>query len=519
MTIPALVSADDRAQSFDALVVVAPSPLTQTLAHVDLPQPVRRAVDLALAADRALGRGPVPPALLPCAEVPGGRVVVAPMNALADDVDDVRLVGEATSSAVMRAMQAGARRPKVLVHVPDDPKFSSAKEIAALAALCAGWEPLEAREARGTAPRDMALEAVAVAGLSPSSHPFVEAVEQGRVLARDFTTAGPERMTPLRAAELCQSAFEGVPNVRVEIRRDIDGYPLLSAVARASRVVERHRPCVIRLEIVPDGVPTRTLLLAGKGVTYDTGGADLKTGGGMAGMSRDKGGAGSVAGLVQTLSALRVPGLHVVALLGMVRNSIGEESFVSDEIITSRGGVRVRIGNTDAEGRLVLADLLAELKDEAKDAPAPTIVSMATLTGHVFRAFGPYVGALENAAARQRGFLAKLMAAGEQVGEPFESTRPRREDYAFCAPKTSAEDVLSSNRLASVDTSRGHQGPFAFLDVASGLKNAGLPFAHLDISGVVVSPPDWQAGRPTGSPIAAMTQMLLDAARGAEVPR
>jgi len=216
---------------------------------------------------------------------------------------------------------------------------------------------------------------------------------------------------------------------------------------------------------------------------------------------------------VRALAERKVPGLRVVALLGMVRNSIGEESFVSDEIITGRSGVRVRIGNTDAEGRLVLADLLAALKEGA-DPGTSVLVSVATLTGHVYRAFGPYVGAIENGPARARGFIRTLDEVGELLGEPLETTRPRREDYVFVAPKAPTEDVLSSNRLASVDTARGHQGPFAFIDVAAGLRGSQLPFVHLDIAGVVVNPPDWQAGKPTGSPIAALVAALEAPQRG-----
>lgn len=140
--------------------------------------------------------------------------------------------------------------------------------------------------------------------------------------------------------------------------------------------------------------------------------------------------------------------------------------------------------------------------------PGATLMTMATLTGHSYRAFGPCVAALENAAARKVGVLAQLQAAGERMGEPFEFTRPRREDYLFCAPKSPAEDLVSANRFASVDTARGHQGPYAFLDMASGISGSGLPFAHLDISGVALNPPDWAAGRPTGAPVAALTEFL-----------
>ena len=76
------------------------------------------------------------------------------------------------------------------------------------------------------------------------------------------------------------------------------------------------------------------------------------------------------------------------------------------------------------------------------------------------------------------------------------------------AARSSAEDVVSSNRLASVNTPRGHQFPFAFLDIASGLRRSSLPFVHLDIGGAAVDPPDWQFGKPTATPIATLAAWL-----------
>jgi leucyl aminopeptidase len=135
-------------------------------------------------------------------------------------------------------------------------------------------------------------------------------------------------------------------------------------------------------------------------------------------------------------------------------------------------------------------------------------MSVATLTGHVYRAHGPYVGMLGNGPARARGDVARIEALAELWAEPFEESRPRREDYAMVAARGSAEDVVSSNRLASVDTPRGHQFPFAFLDVAAGLKGGDVPFIHLDIGGAAVDPPDWQFGRPTATPIATLIAYL-----------
>jgi leucyl aminopeptidase len=402
-----------------------------------------------------------------------------------------------------RAVAAGARRPLLVVRVPKDSRFARALEVGALAALGSQWAPIEARELEMAPP---SAESLAVLGLPEQRARELAAIEVGRALCRDIAAGDPERMAPRRVAELCEVSFART-GVLVKVERNVEDYPLISAVSRASRSVERHRPCVVRLDYRPRGEIKRTVLLAGKGVTYDTGGVDLKTDGHMAGMSRDKGGAGAVAGVVRAAAALGLEGVRIVGLLGLVRNSVGEESYVSDEVIRSRAGVRVRIGNTDAEGRLVLSDLLAVARELALvGAIDPVLISIATLTGHVYRAHGPYTGALCNAPARAE--LARLGAVADRWGEPMECARPRREDYAFIAAKTSAEDVVSSNRLASVDTPRGHQFPFAFLDVASGLKGGPLPLMHLDIGGVVAEGADWQFGRPTGIPVASLLAYL-----------
>lgn len=491
-------AAANSPSQFDALVIISASPLASYLDQLALPPAIADLVRAALESDRALARGPQGPLVFPAAAAAGKRVVLATCNTLEEDIDDVRIVAETVTTAINRAVASGAKKPLLTIATPQDSKYARAIDVAALAALATQWHALEAREAGRAAE---GASAIGVVGLTQERAEYLRGLEVGRALGRDITGTEPERMAPLRAAELCERSFAGT-GVRVAIHRDTARWPLLSAVARASNVVERHRPCVIELEYVPEGGRfERTLYLAGKGLTYDTGGADLKTGGSMAGMSRDKGGAGGVAAFVRACAAAKVKGVRVVALLGMVRNSIGEESFVSDEVIASHAGVRVRIGNTDAEGRLVLADLLSDLRERAKsDAGTTVIASVATLTGHVIRAFGPYLGAIENKVARDRGLVASLAECGERWGEPMEWTRVRREDYAFCAPRSNAEDLVSSNRLASVDTARGHQGPFAFLDVASGLKNSGLAYVHLDIGGAAFLPLDWQFGRPTSAP-------------------
>jgi leucyl aminopeptidase len=499
---------------WDAVVWVAPSKAVPSI------EVLRGVVESARRVDASLDDGA---RLVMAPDLAGGRLVVAAVGSLDRDHDDVRRFADAAREGVRRARDAGARRPLLIIdHRPAHPDFAQAAPVAALAALSGLWEPLEAREHRPGVEPVEALGFGSPGGVAAEMATWVSAAEEGRRLARDLGGADPERMAPLRFAEHCEKAFADLP-VGLEVVQGeafAKAYPLAAAVARASMSVERHRPCVIRLTYNPEGAIDRTILLAGKGVTYDTGGADLKTGGSMAGMSRDKGGAAAVAGFVHAVARLRPKGLRVIAELGMVRNSIGADAFVSDEIVTSHAGVRVRIGNTDAEGRLVLADLLSHLRLRALSEPAAWILSVATLTGHAVRAVGSYSIALDNRAARQAGVAARLAEAGDAWGDPFEVSRLRREDWDFVKPRSKADDVLSCNNAASSATPRGHQFPAAFLAIASGLdrhshrsSDPAIAFTHVDIGGSAMEGCDWQHGRPTGAPVVGLLAALVENAR------
>ena len=158
----------------------------------------------------------------------------------------------------------------------------------------------------------------------------------------------------------------------------------------------------------------RALLDAGGGLFEQAGGV-------MAGMHRDKCGAAAVAGFFQFLAKNKPPGLRVLGAMAMVRNSVGAECYVADEIITSRAGVRVRIGNTDAEGRMVMADVLCHMKERALKEVNPQLFTVATLTGHVIRCYGEnYTSLLDNGPAWRAGVSKKIAEAGDLCGEPCE---------------------------------------------------------------------------------------------------
>jgi leucyl aminopeptidase len=513
MTIPLLHFihqwSDLQNEQWDSILMLATKFADQDI-PVDLKSPIEKAKKL----DASFDQGAI--SIIACEGVASGRLIYQNIGDLGHDYDDVRLFSESAFALVERAIKAGVARPcLVVVGVPQQSKYAKALECAILGALEALWSPLEAREIN----RHYSFQAFGVytPHLDESARKklghWVSSVEAGRFIARDVAGTEPERMSPIETAKLCEKIFKNSA-VKVEIiedetmlRRD---FPLMSAVARASFVVPRHHPRVIKLIYEGSGEIHRSLLFAGKGVVYDTGGADLKTDGHMAGMSRDKGGAAAVIGFFVALQHLKPKGLKAVALLGMVRNSIGPDSFVTDEIIESHAGIRVRIGNTDAEGRLVLSDLLSHLRELALSQKNPHLFSIATLTGHAGRAVGQYSLALDNGPAFEANFSTELVKTADLWGDCFEFSRLRREDFAFIAPKTSADDLLSCNSAPSSATPRGHQFPMAVMIRASGLEphhaqsEKPIAYTHIDIGGSGVKGGDWQNGRPTAAPVLAL---------------
>jgi len=193
----------------------------------------------------------------------------------------------------------------------------------------------------------------------------------------------------------------------------------------------------------------------------------------------------------------------------MVRNSVGSDAYVSDELITSRAGVRLRVVNTDAEGRMAMADALAEMKeriiaDGLQD--KAHLFTIATLTGHARNAVGePFTITMDNGPAKIKQSSRELQAAGDEIGDLLEVSTIRKEDYDVVASSSEYEDVLQCPKSG---TPRGHQLPAAFLIRVAGLDKHGkdsskpLAYTHLDIAASSGPRP----GTPSGSPIAAISQ-------------
>ncbi|XP_067658006.1 putative aminopeptidase W07G4.4 isoform X2 [Haliotis asinina] len=495
-------------RQFDGVVVVTDSisKLTGNLECLKAPLENYGQVDSALEKDVVLVQTDV---------VPSGRLIFSPTGPLNRDQDDVRSFADATVKGIKRALQAGCKAP--LLVRPMDDSFPSADLVATLGALQALYVPLEVRE--GVPAKAIKAEKL---GIWCNDEARVNkgivinnALEYGRLLTRDIGGSDPERMAAPRVLEYVQEAFRDT-DIKVSVVSDKSviekEYPLMAAVNRSASFVERHQARLIFLEYDGEGDTDKTIFLVGKGITYDTGGADIKAGGVMAGMHRDKCGAAAVGGFFKILSILKPKGLKARGAMVMVRNSVGSECYVSDEIITSRAGVRVRVGNTDAEGRMVMADVLCKFKEDAVKAVNPQIFTIATLTGHAIRAMGPeYSIILDNGPAKQLRTAQTIQEKGDEYGDPFEISTIRREDYVFASGKSEYEDVLQSNNLPSSATPRGHQFPAAFMIMASGVNKHGkdsdkpIPYSHIDIAGSSGPFP----GVPTGAPIVALAATFI----------
>ncbi len=208
----------------------------------------------------------------------------------------------------------------------------------------------------------------------------IEAMANAEALTRDLVNTPASDMGP----EQLQAAAEALAQEFGASCTTVTGDALLEQNFPMIHTVGRAAAQAPRLIDMTWGHSGPSLTLVGKGVCFDTGGLNLKPGASMGLMKKDMGGAANVLGLARMIMALELP-LQLRVLIPAVENAVAGNAFRPGDILTSRKGLTVEINNTDAEGRLVLADALV-LADEAKP---DLVISMATLTGAARVALGP----------------------------------------------------------------------------------------------------------------------------------
>jgi len=221
----------------------------------------------------------------------------------------------------------------------------------------------------------------------------VERAARATYLVRDLVTTPAEDMGPLELQEATEAVAKKYPGASVEaVVGDAllaQNYPQVHAVGRAASAGREPRVVKLRWHKAPS--KKKTLVLVGKGVTFDTGGLNIKPNSGMLTMKKDMGGAAHALALAEMVMDAELD-VNLVLLLGCVENSISGSAFRPGDVLRARDGTTTEIGNTDAEGRLVLADLLVEASEEVAD--CDLIIDVATLTGAGRVALGTDVPAM-----------------------------------------------------------------------------------------------------------------------------
>src|SRR6476646_4757926 len=284
---------------------------------------------------------------------------------------------------------------------------------------------------------------------------------EATALVRDLVNTPAADLGPAELEQAVRDAAkQSAAQVTVTSGADLEsGYPLIAAVGRAATA--ERAPRLIELEWGKPEHPRVAII--GKGVCFDSGGLDLKQPAGMRLMKKDMGGAAHALALARLVMAQRLP-IHLHLLIPAVENAVSGGSYRPGDIVKSRKGTFVEIDNTDAEGRLVLADALAK----AVEGKPELIVDFATLTGAARVALGPDLPA--------------FFANSDELAEPVEQAARNVEDPIWRMPLWEAYDELLKSDVA--DFANASNSPMAGCITAALFLKKFVPdeieWAHLD---------------------------------------
>ena len=293
-----------------------------------------------------------------------------------------------------------------------------------------------------------------------------QVLAEAQNLARDLSNEPANALPPTKLASIARATARKVGlRCRVLDVKQMQklGMGAILAVGQGSA----NPPRMIILEHVPARRTrkTPTLCLVGKGITFDTGGISIKPSGNMHEMKHDMSGAATVLGAMQAAARLGVP-QHVVGIIGAAENMPGGNAYRPGDVVRSMSGKTIEIMNTDAEGRVVLADALHYAR---KQFDPDAMVDLATLTGACVVALGSSATAVFS---RQDDLVAELLEAGRTAGEQMWHM-PLFDEHEKAMRSRVADLKNSGSREAGASTAAGFLAAFA----------GDGPWAHLDIAG------------------------------------
>ncbi len=293
-----------------------------------------------------------------------------------------------------------------------------------------------------------------------------ESIAASVCLARDLASTPSQDMTPADMAAAAKTIAGTSPLIKATIYNEVELKRLkmgaLLGVGRGSA----QPPRFIVLDYKPKGRIKKTIVFAGKGITFDTGGISLKPADGMEKMKYDMSGGAAVMGALHAIGKLRPAGIRVVGLVAAAENMPGGRAVKPGDVLTAANGMTIEVNNTDAEGRLVLADALSYAHRLKPDA----VLDLATLTGAVVVALGSQCGGIMGNDDELRQFV---IESGERTGERMWPL-PTWPEYKELLRSDVADMKNSAGREAGTIAGAMFLGQFA----------NGYKWCHLDIAGV-----------------------------------
>ncbi|QYJ02444.1 leucyl aminopeptidase family protein [Nocardioides panacisoli] len=449
-------------------------------------------------------------ALVPVAPTPANADLqaVALVGVGAARPIDVRRAGAALARRVKDRATVATSIPAVVPDVPDDsaddPSVAHTVEELVEAFVAGATLGSFGFAWRAEGPTEQPVRRVTIAGvgaIDPATLPRAVAIARAGWRSRLLATVPSNVKNPGWLAEQAEeiATEHGLAcTVWDEERLAADGFGGILAVGKASATPPR----LIRLDYTPEGVGARAarklphVVLVGKGITFDSGGLSLKPGQAMASMKRDMTGGGVVLATMAALGAVGCP-VRVTGLVPAAENAVSGDALRPGDVIRHYGGTTSEVTNTDAEGRLVLADALAYAVAELGP---DVMVDVATLTGAVKVALGQQVGGLY---ANGDALAAALRAAGDRAGEPL-----------WRLPLYDGYRSRLDSSIADLDNAPGSAGSITaalFLQHFVG----DVPWAHLDIASVGDVESDWHEW--TAGPSGFGARLLLHWLRSADL--
>ncbi|HJR74901.1 MAG TPA: leucyl aminopeptidase [Luteimonas sp.] len=337
---------------------------------------------------------------------------------------------------------------------------------------------------------DSGLKKLAISGDDAQALAHGKAIAAGVAFARELGNLPPNICNPTYLAQQAQSFAERFERAECEVldREQMQALGMGSLLAVSQGSANPPKLIVLKWN---NGGDAKPFVLVGKGITFDTGGINLKVQGGIEEMKYDMCGAATVMGAFVSAVGLQLP-INLVVVVPAVENMPDGNSYRPSDVLTSMSGKTIEVGNTDAEGRLILCDALTY----AQRFEPQALIDVATLTGACVVALGKYAAGLMS---KHDDLSGELLEAGENVFDRAWRL-PLWDEYQTLLDSSFADVYNIGGRWAGAITAGCFLARFA----------EGQRWAHLDIAGVAND--DGKRGMATGRPVGLLSQWLMDRA-------